>query len=89
MPKIFEGKIVSLKMQKTAVVEVERTLTHPVYKKVLRRSKKYKADTGDLVLNLGDKVKIIETRPTSKNKFFKIMQPKTERKTKWFSIEPF
>lgn len=82
MPKIFEGKIVSLKMQKTAVVEVERTLTHPVYKKVLRRSKKYKADTGDLILNVGDKVKIIETRPTSKNKFFKIMQPKTERKTK-------
>lgn len=80
MPKIFEGKIVSLKMQKTAVVEVKRTLTHPIYKKVLRRSKKYKADTGGLDLNVGDKVKIIETRPVSKNKYFKIMGQKAERK---------
>ncbi|HKC14414.1 MAG TPA: 30S ribosomal protein S17 [Patescibacteria group bacterium] len=70
--KAFRGKIISLKMQKTAVVQVQRTIVHPLYKKVLRRRKKYKVDTGDLTLSLGDTVKIVETRPISKDKNFKI-----------------
>ena len=70
--KVFKGKIISLKMQKTAVVEVKRTTIHPMYKKVLRRSKKYKADTGDLILNVGDIVMIKETKPLSKDKNFKV-----------------
>jgi len=70
--KAFRGKIISLKMQKTAVVQVQRTTVHPLYKKVLRRRKKYKVDTGDLTLSLGDTVKIVETRPISKDKNFKI-----------------
>lgn len=72
--KILRGKIVSLKMQKTAVVEVERKTVHPLYKKVLRRSKKYKVDTRDLVLNLGDVVKIAETKPISRGKYFKVIK---------------
>jgi len=70
--KAFRGKIVSLKMQNTAVVEVQRKIVHPMYKKVLRRSKRYKVDTGDLTLNLGDTVKIVETKPLSRDKNFKI-----------------
>ncbi|HUD10035.1 MAG TPA: 30S ribosomal protein S17 [Patescibacteria group bacterium] len=72
--KTFEGKIVSLKMNKTAVVEVVRRTPHPLYKKLLRRSKKYKADTAGLELVLGQKVKIAETKPMSKGKFFKVME---------------
>ena len=72
--KIFEGKIVSLKMNKTAVVEIVRRTPHPLYKKLLRRSKKYKADTAGLELVLGQKVKIAETKPMSKGNFFKVME---------------
>ncbi len=70
--KIFKGKVVSLKMQKTAIVEIERKTAHPLYKKIMTRSKKYKVDTGELVLNVGDTVQIVETRPLSKDKYFKI-----------------
>jgi small subunit ribosomal protein S17 len=72
--KVFEGKVVSLKMNKTAVVEIVRRTPHPLYKKLLRRSKRHKADTGDLTLILGQKVKIAETKPISKGKFFKVTE---------------
>ncbi len=72
--KTLQGKIVSLKMSKTAVVEVSRRTTHPLYKKLLKRSKRYKVDTGDLTLVLGQSVKIVETRPISKDKFFKVTE---------------
>jgi len=72
--KVFEGKIVSLKMNKTAVVEIVRRTPHPLYKKLLRRSKRYKADTAGLELVLGQKVKIAETKPTAKGKFFKVLE---------------
>lgn len=72
MSKTFEGKVVSLKMQKTAVVEVTRRKTHPLYKKVLTRSKRYKVDIGNFSLNTGDLVKIAEVRPISKFKHFKV-----------------
>lgn len=74
--KTLQGKVVSLKMNKTAVVEVSRKTSHPLYKKVLKRSKKYKVDTGDLTLSLGQSVKIVETRPISKDKHFKVMEVK-------------
>lgn len=72
--KAFEGKIVSLKMNKTAVVEIVRRTPHPLYKKLLRRSKRYKVDTNGLELSLGQKVKIVETKPMAKGKFFKVME---------------
>lgn len=81
--KTFTGKVVSLKMQGTAVVEVEREIIHPLYKKILKRSKRYKVDTNSQEVNVGDKVKIVETRPISKNKFFRIFvhdKIKIERK---------
>ena len=82
MKKTFEGKIVSLKMNRTAVIEITRKTPHPLYKKLLRRSRKYKADTGELTLVLGQKVRIEETKPISKGKFFKVLEV-----IKWFNIE--
>ena len=74
MKKIFEGTVTSVKMQKTVVIEIVRKSPHPLYGKLLRRSKKVKADTGDLQLNVGDKVKILETRPISKEKHFRVIE---------------
>lgn len=70
--KTFTGTVVSLKMKDTAVVEVERKIIHPLYKKVIRRTTRLKVDTNSIELSLDDKVKIVETKPYSKNKFFKI-----------------
>lgn len=72
--KIFEGKVISTKSQNTAIVDVRRMLTHPLYKKILRRNKKYKVDTTGVEVKTGDSVKIVETRPISKNKYFKIAE---------------
>lgn len=68
--KTFTGKIVSLKMNKTAVIEVTRKVPHPLYKKLFKRTSRFKADTKDLTLEVGQKVVIQETKPVSKNKFF-------------------
>lgn len=74
MPKIFKGKVVSTKMQKTVVIEVERVFRHPLYKKVVRRQKKYKAHNEKFNLKDGDLVKIKETRPISKDKHFAVIE---------------
>ena len=69
MPKrILQGLVVSDKNDKTVVVEVERRYTHPLYKKVVRRSKKYHAHDEANVAKIGDRVRIQETAPISKNK---------------------
>lgn len=73
MAKILEGKVVSNKMQKTIVVEVETVYRHPLYQKTLYKSKKFKADSGDMKFEIGDKVRIIECRPISKDKHFKVI----------------
>lgn len=67
----FVGKVVSTKMNKTAAVKIERVVVHPLYKKRIRRTKIYKAHD-ELGVKVGDKVKIISSRPTSKDKNFKI-----------------
>jgi len=74
MKKILIGKVVSTKMTKTVVVEVERKITHPKYKKVIMRHKKYKAHNEDLKLEVGDMVKIEEVRPISKEKHFVVLE---------------
>ncbi|HTD47080.1 MAG TPA: 30S ribosomal protein S17 [bacterium] len=68
------GTVVSDKMQKTVVVEVERTGRHPLYGKVVRHSRRFKAhdEAGDA--HLGDKVLIAETRPLSKDKRWRVAQ---------------
>jgi small subunit ribosomal protein S17 len=63
------GTVISNKMQKTAVVEVERFFRHPLYRKVVRTAKKYKAHD-ELGVNPGDKVRIVESKPISRTKFW-------------------
>lgn len=72
--KAFEGIILSVGMNRTAVVEVTRKTPHPLYRKLIKRSKNFKADTAGFDLAVGMRVKIVETRPISKNKFFKISE---------------
>ena len=69
MPKrILEGVVVSDKMDKTVVVEVERRVQHPVYKKFIRKSKRYHAHDESNAIKAGETVRIIESRPLSKTK---------------------
>ena len=74
MKKILNGKIVSLKGQDTVVVEVTRKVAHPLYKKLMKKTKRFKADSKGQILNLGDRDKIISVRPISKDKFFKVLE---------------
>ena len=74
MQKTFEGTVVSAKMQNTIVVEVFRRKPHPLYKKLLKRSKRYKVETGGYSVSVGDKVKILETKPISKDKYFRVTE---------------
>ncbi len=62
------GFVVSDKMDRTVVVEVRRTVQHPLYKKFLRKRKRFMAHDQENVYRVGDKVQIVETRPLSKNK---------------------
>jgi len=66
--KTYTGKIVSNKMDKTVVVGVTRLFQHPVYKKTVKRVTKFKAHDENNKCQIGDIVKIIETRPLSKDK---------------------
>ena len=75
--KIFKGKVVSVKMTDTIVVEVARRTPHPLYKKLLKRSSKFKVSAPGNTLSVGDIVSIVETRPISKEVHFKIMETKT------------
>lgn len=72
--KKLQGKIISLKMQQSAVVEVERKWAHPLYQKQVKSNKNYTCalDQEKLQVNLGDLVEIVETRPLSKTKRFRI-----------------
>lgn len=80
--KIFEGIVVSGGKNNTVVVEVSRRTPHPLYKKLIRLSKKLKADTSDLEVVIGNKVKIAETRPISKDKYFKVIEIVAEKHVK-------
>ncbi len=71
---ILTGVIVSDKMQKTRVVSVSRFIEHPKYGKFYKVSKKYKAHDEENAGKVGDKVEIVETRPISKDKKFKILR---------------
>ncbi|HHX73594.1 MAG TPA: 30S ribosomal protein S17 [Firmicutes bacterium] len=68
------GWVVSDKMDKTAVVKVERTTRHPLYGKTIRVSKKYKVHDPENACSIGDKVKIMETRPLSKDKRWRLVE---------------
>ncbi len=72
--KIYTGKVVSNKMDKTVVVAVTRLFQHPVYKKTVKRVTKFKAHDEKNSCHIGDIVKIIETRPLSKEKRWIIIE---------------
>lgn len=72
--KLREGVVVSDKMSKTVVVSVERKFRHPLYGKVITQSKKYKAHDELGQAKAGDIVSIMETRPLSKDKHFRVVE---------------
>jgi len=72
--KVRVGIVVSNKMDQTAVVAVERLVKHPVYKKYIKRTAKFKAHDAKNECQNGDKVKIIETRPLSKTKRWRVAE---------------
>jgi len=77
--KVREGLVVSDKMDKTVVVAVETRKVHPLYKKAVRVTKRYKAHDEDNACKIGDKVKIVETRPLSKEKSWRVMEIMSKR----------
>jgi small subunit ribosomal protein S17 len=72
--KILEGIVVSNKMDKTIVVKVERKLPHHLYGKPVKKIKKFKAHDPTRCAKVGDKVKIMESRPYSKEKHFLLLE---------------
>lgn len=71
--KVQKGTVVSNKMQKTVVVKVDRTFPHPRYGKIVTRSNKYYAHDESASLQVGDEVQIMETRPLSKLKRWRVV----------------
>jgi small subunit ribosomal protein S17 len=72
--KVREGYVVSDKMDKTVIVEVEDRIKHPRYAKIIRRTKKYKAHDGDNACGVGDRVRLMETRPMSATKRWRVTE---------------
>jgi small subunit ribosomal protein S17 len=72
--KVRVGKVVSSKMQKSIVVAIERRVPHPIYKKYYTRTTKLMAHDEQQQASVGDVVKIIETRPLSKQKRWRLVQ---------------
>ena len=67
------GEVVSTKMQKTIVVEVSRRVPHPLYKRIIKKRKKFYAHDEEGTAKLGDQVRIVECRPLSKLKRWRLM----------------
>jgi len=68
------GKVVSDKMDKTIVVAIETSVKHPLYKKIVKRTYKLKAHDENNECKTGDKVKVMETRPLSKDKRWRLVE---------------
>ena len=79
--KVRIGTVVSDKMDKTVTVKVERVMQHPLYRKVVRRSKKYMAHDENNECKTGDVVRIMETRPLSKRKRWRVVEVIERAKT--------
>ena len=72
--KVKIGKVISNKMDKTIVVAIEESVKHPLYSKVIKRTYKLKAHDEENVCGIGDKVKVMETRPLSKDKRWRVVE---------------
>jgi len=68
------GRVVSDKMNKTIVVAIEQTIRHPLYKKTMKRTLKLKAHDENNDCGIGDRVKLMETRPLSKDKRWRLVE---------------
>lgn len=84
--KVRTGKILSAKMQKTVVVGVQLQQRHPLYGKMVRKTVKYKAHVEGLKCKPGDTVRILETRPLSKEKCWRVLQ--VVKKAEVIGIKP-
>lgn len=73
MRKVKIGKVVSDKMDKTVVVAVEESIKHPLYKKIVKRTQRFKAHDERNECTIGDRVEIMETRPLSKDKRWRLV----------------
>ena len=78
--KQLQGKVVSNKMEKTIVVEIERMTMHPLYKKSVIRSRRVKSHDDQNACNIGDVVRIEETRPLSSDKRYRLVEVITKAK---------
>ena len=72
--KTRTGKVISDKMDKTVVVAIEDSVKHPLYKKVIKRTVKLKAHDENNECHIGDTVKVMETRPLSKDKRWRLVE---------------
>ena len=68
------GKVISNKMDKTIVVAIEESVKHPLYGKVVKKTYKLKAHDEENICGMGDKVKVMETRPLSKDKRWRLVE---------------
>ena len=74
MRKVEVGKVVSDKMDKTIVVAIEDSVKHPLYKKIIKRTVKHKAHDENNECAIGDRVRVMETRPLSKEKRWRLVE---------------
>ena len=74
MRKTNVGRVVSNKMDKTIVVAIEENVKHKLYSKIVKRTYKLKAHDEENVCNIGDRVKVMETRPLSKDKRWRLVE---------------
>lgn len=72
--KTLVGRVVSDKMDKTIVVAIEDSVKHPLYKKIIKRTVKFKAHDANNDCGIGDRVRIMETRPLSKDKRWRLVE---------------
>ena len=72
--KVRQGRVISNAMDKTVVVEIQRRITHPLYRKTINRSEKLLAHDENNGLRVGDRVRVAETRPLSKRKHWRVIE---------------
>lgn len=72
--KVFQGRVVSDKMEKTIVIQVDGRMVHPLYKKYVSFSKKLKAHDENNEAHVGDTVRVVESRPISKDKRWRLFE---------------
>lgn len=72
--KVLRGVVISNKMEKTGVVEITRKVLHPLYKKVVTKTSRFKFHDENNECSIGDTVEVMETRPLSKDKYFRLVR---------------